>query len=177
MWPTKGFGNIFFKKCHFKTGSTSKNFHVWDTIEAGFFGSQVYFISVGSYEAQMKRYAFIDLPVSWPLTMGYFSIVNLGREALNVRIKRVNGKNLWEPGLPGLRNHQSTVAFCGGHRPETQLATMNPESQQQVSGFFDLCELRKNPALVSIMSTFLTGWSARILIPYIQTEWKGECYI
>lgn len=42
----------------------------------------------------MKRYAFIDLPVSLPLTMGYFSAVNRGREALNVRIKRVNGKNL-----------------------------------------------------------------------------------
>lgn len=42
----------------------------------------------------MKRYTLIDLAVSLPLTMEYFSIVSLGREALNVRTKRVSGKNL-----------------------------------------------------------------------------------
>lgn len=74
------------------------------------------------------------------------------------------------------QNSPSIAAFHGGHGLKTQLATMSPESQQQVSGFSDPYEIHKDPALVSI-STSLIRQSARILILYIQTAWKVECYI
>lgn len=48
----------------------------------------------------MKRFAIIDLVVSLPFAMSYFASVNHGREALNIGLERVSGKDLRELGLP-----------------------------------------------------------------------------